>query len=49
VKFHVGSHSVTAVVDSGSEATMLAQEFFNKLATCNIEMLHNPIIGAVLI
>jgi hypothetical protein len=49
VKLHVGDHPVIAVVDSGSEATILAQELFNKLATSNIEMLHIRITGAVLI
>jgi len=49
VKLHVGGHPVIAVVDSGSEATILAQELFNKVATSNIEMLHIPITSAVLI
>jgi len=49
VKLYVGGHPITAVVDCGSEATILAQELFNKLATSNIEMLHIPITGAVLI
>jgi len=49
VKMHVGGHPIIAVVDSGPDATILAQELFNKLATSNIEMLHIPITGAVLI
>ena len=31
VKLHIGGHPVIAVVDSGSEATILAQELFDKL------------------
>jgi hypothetical protein len=46
VKFHVGGHPV---VDSGSEAMILAQELFEKLASSNTKMLHIPITGAVLI
>jgi hypothetical protein len=49
VKLHIGGHPVIAVVDSGSEATILAQELFNKLASSNTKMLHIPITGAVLI
>ena len=48
VKMHVGGHPIIAVVDSGSDATILAEELFEKLATSNIEMLHIPITGAVL-
>ena len=47
VKLHVEGHPITAVVDSGSEAWILAHELFNKLATSNIEMLHISITGAV--
>jgi hypothetical protein len=46
---HVGGYPIIAVVDSGSEATILAHELFNKLATSNIKMLLIPITGAVLI
>lgn len=49
MKLFVGSHPIIAVVGTGSEATILAQELFNKLATNNIEMLHIPITGAILI
>jgi len=49
VKMHVGGYPIIVVVDSGSEATILAEELFNKLATSNIKMLHIPITGAVLI
>ena len=49
VKMHIGGYPVIAVVVSGSEATILAQEMFNKLATRNIKILHVPITGAVLI
>jgi len=49
VKLHFGGHPIIAAVDSGSEVTILAQELFNKLATSDTEMLHIPIMGAVLI
>jgi hypothetical protein len=40
---------VIAIVDSGGEATILAQELFNKLANSNPTMPHIPITGTVLI
>ena len=40
VTMHIGGQPIIAVVDSGSEATILAQELFKKLAPKNIEMLH---------
>jgi hypothetical protein len=49
VKLHIEGHPVIAVVDSGSEVTILAQELFNKLANSNPTLLHIPITGAVLI
>jgi hypothetical protein len=49
VKLHIEGHPVITVVDSGSEATILAQELFNKPANSNPTMLHIPITGAVLI
>jgi hypothetical protein len=49
VKLHIEVHPVIAIVDSGSEATILAQELFNKLANSNPTMLHIPITGTVLI
>jgi hypothetical protein len=49
VKLHIEGHPVIAVVDSGSEATILAQELFDKLENSNTKMLQIPITGAVLI
>jgi hypothetical protein len=49
VKLHIGGHPVIAVVGSGSEATILAQELFNKLPSSTTKMLYIPITGAVLI
>jgi len=51
VKLQVGGQPthVIAFVDSCPEASILAQELFNKLTTSNIEMLRIPITGAVLI
>ena len=49
VRMHVGGQPIIAVVDSGSEATVLVQELFNKLAASSIQMLHIPIMNAILI
>jgi len=49
VKLHVVGRPIIAVVVSGLEATILAQELFNKLETSNTEMLQIPIMGAILI
>jgi hypothetical protein len=49
MKLHIVGHPVIAVVDSGSESTILAQELFGKLASNKTKMLHITITGAVLI
>jgi hypothetical protein len=43
VKFHIGGHPVIAVVDSGSEATILAQEVYDRLAGSDTKLLQIPI------
>jgi hypothetical protein len=49
VELHIGGHPVIFVVDSGSEATILSQELFNKLASSNTKVLLILITVSVLI
>jgi hypothetical protein len=49
VELYIGCHPVTAVVDSGSEATIISQEVYDKLINSNVQVLHIPITGAVLV
>ena len=49
MKLRFEGHPIIAVFDSGSEASILAQELFNTLAINNMEMLPIPITDAFLI
>lgn len=49
VKMHDGGQHITAIVDCGSEVTILTQELFKILASSNKEILQIHVTGAVLI
>jgi hypothetical protein len=49
VKFHIGSHQYSAVLDTGREASILSEPLYNELKVNGIESLELPTQNVVLV